>query len=463
MLRVFHHYVSGRKLLLFAAESLAIAVAGIGGAGGLALLMSPPGTSLPLERALLPLAPLSVGLVGTFQFALYALDLYDLRIAGEDRRTGGRILKAAGAAVAVLGLAVFALKLKLPPGALMGGALGAVAGAMAVRTGLRAVVGEPARVFLVGNGVKAQALAKLLRDAGEGDFEVCAMVEPPRGGDPAAGAGAGPAGESIDEAAMRLKADHVVMALDEPRGVQWVDALIRCRLAGMPVHDVAGFCERVLRRLPVAYLRPASLAFAEELGAFSSGGWIKRAFDVVAASLLLLLAAPWVCLAALAIKLDSPGPVFYGQERVGRRGKVYRLWKLRSMRADAERDGAVWAREADERVTRVGRFLRRTRMDEIPQAFNVLRGDMSFVGPRPERPVFVQALKDQIPFYELREAIKPGITGWAQIRYPYAASVEDARHKLEYDLYYVKNGSLFLDLAIIFHTVRHVLLGRGAR
>jgi lipopolysaccharide/colanic/teichoic acid biosynthesis glycosyltransferase len=163
------------------------------------------------------------------------------------------------------------------------------------------------------------------------------------------------------------------------------------------------------------------------------------------------------------IKLDSRGPVFYRQERVGLDGRIYRLWKFRSMRIDAEKHGAVWARQNDDRVTRVGRFIRKTRMDEIPQVFNVLLGDMSFVGPRPERPIFVKQLAQEIPFYRLREAVKPGITGWAQIRYPYGASVEDARNKLEFDLYYVKNGSLFLDMAIIFHTVRHVLLGRGAR
>ena len=168
-------------------------------------------------------------------------------------------------------------------------------------------------------------------------------------------------------------------------------------------------------------------------------------------------------LVAIAIKVDSPGPVFYRQERIGKGGKIYRLWKFRSMAQDAEVNGAMWAREKDDRVTRVGRILRKARIDEMPQAFNVLVGDMSFVGPRPERPIFVAELKKQIPFYELRELVRPGITGWAQIRYPYGASVEDARNKLEFDLYYIKNSTVFLDLMIIFHTFRHVLLGRGAR
>jgi len=167
---------------------------------------------------------------------------------------------------------------------------------------------------------------------------------------------------------------------------------------------------------------------------------------------------------AVLIKLDSKGPVLYSQERTGRGGKPYRVRKLRTMRTDAEtHSGPVWASQKDPRVTRVGAFLRRTRLDEIPQVFAVFRGDMSFVGPRPERPFFVQQLKSQIPFYGMREALKPGITGWAQIRYPYGSSVEDARAKLEYDLYYVQHQSLFLDLAICFHTVKTVLFGRGAR
>ena len=181
------------------------------------------------------------------------------------------------------------------------------------------------------------------------------------------------------------------------------------------------------------------------------------------ASTLLLCAAPFLLIVMAAIKLDSKGPIFYRQERTGLNGKSYFLWKFRSMRTDAEKNGAVWARSNDDRVTRVGRFIRKTRIDEIPQVLNILTGDMSFVGPRPERPVFIEQLKQQIPFYALREAVKPGLTGWAQIRYPYGASVEDARNKLEFDLYYVKNGSLFLDMSIIFHTVRHVLLARGAR
>jgi exopolysaccharide biosynthesis polyprenyl glycosylphosphotransferase len=190
---------------------------------------------------------------------------------------------------------------------------------------------------------------------------------------------------------------------------------------------------------------------------------VKRCFDLAMSALLLVPAVPLGLLVAIAIKVDSPGPVFYRQERVGRGGRRYVLWKFRSMAEDAEKDGPAWAKIEDERVTRVGRWIRKARIDEIPQVINVLFGDMSFVGPRPERPVFVERITSVVPFYNLRETVQPGITGWAQIRYQYGASIEDARNKLEFDLYYVKHFSLFLDVAIMFHTIRHVLRGRGAR
>jgi len=456
MLRVFHHYVSARKLLFFAAETLSIALAGLLGAGVLALAVSPPGTSVPLDRTLLQLGLYALALAAIFQLALYAVDLYDLRVATEDLGGGGaRLVRAAGVAVFVLGLGAFALRVRAPTGVLLGGALGAVAGTMAMRVAMRAALGQGARVLVLGDGLKARALCRMIREGGEGAFAVCGMVEPPRDG---------AEGErTVDAQAREHRARYVVVALDEPRGGRWMDALFRCRLAGIHVYDAAGFCERVLRRLPVTHLRPAELAFEERLTVGLGRKLCKRVVDVAAATVLLLLAGPLGLLVALAVKLDSKGPIFYAQERVGLGGKPYKLWKFRSMRQDAEKGGAVWARKNDDRVTHVGRFIRKCRIDELPQVYNVLRGDMSLVGPRPERPVFVGQLKQQIPFYELRELIKPGVTGWAQIRYPYGASVEDARNKLELDLYYVKNGSLFLDLAIIFHTVRHVLMGRGAR
>ncbi|MFL5348012.1 MAG: polyisoprenyl-phosphate hexose-1-phosphate transferase ExoE [Hyalangium sp.] len=456
MLRVFHHYFSAKKLTFFLAESSAIALACVLGAAGCAWMFAPAGTRPPLGTMLPTLLTLSAAFVLTFQFTLYLLDLYDLRVAAEDRQRGYRFLKAAGVTAGLVGVGMLAMALvfpvQLPPGTLLGGAMGALAGTLTVRVAIHALVGQPSPVLLIGDGVKARAVMKAIEEGGEGSYKVVAMVDPRR-------EGVGP----LDEMARRLKAQYVVQAADDMRGANWVEGLLRCRLDGRLVYEATGFCERVLRRFPVQFLRASDFAFADELTQSAMRRAFKRVFDILVASLLLLLASPVLLLVALAIKLDSKGPVFYRQERVGLGGKSYWLWKFRSMRTDAEKNGAVWARANDDRVTRVGRFIRKTRMDEIPQVFNVLVGDMSFVGPRPERPVFVEQLKQQIPFYGLREAVKPGITGWAQIRYPYGASVEDARNKLEFDLYYVKNGSLFLDIGIIFHTVRHVLLGRGAR
>lgn len=461
MLRVFHHYFSARKLTLFLIEGAAIALACVLGAMACARMLAPADGSLALARSMTGLMLLGVTFVPTFQFSLYLMDLYDLRVAAEDRGRGARLLKAAGVTTAVVGLlmlvapAVFPIH--LPPGALLGGAVGALVGTGLVRYSLRAVVGGPSRVLIVGDGLKARALATAIEQGGEDSFHVVAMVDPRR---PRAGS---QELEPVNVTAERLKADFVVQAADDMRGANWMDALLRCRLDGRRVYEAAGFCERVLRRIPVTHLRTSDFAFADELTVSGARRAAKRVFDILVASTLLLCAAPFLLIVMAAIKLDSKGPLFYRQERTGLNGKSYWLWKFRSMRTDAEKNGAVWARTNDDRVTRVGRFIRKTRIDEIPQVLNILTGDMSFVGPRPERPVFIEQLKQQIPFYALREAVKPGLTGWAQIRYPYGASVEDARNKLEFDLYYVKNGSLFLDMSIIFHTVRHVLLARGAR
>ncbi|MFP2926610.1 polyisoprenyl-phosphate hexose-1-phosphate transferase ExoE [Pyxidicoccus sp. 3LG] len=455
MLRVFHHYFSAKKLTFFLAESSAIALACVMGAAACAALFAPAGTWPPLSELWPTLLGLGAAFVVTFQFTLYLLDLYDLRVAAEDRVRGYRFLKAAGVTAMVAGgvmlVVPLVLPVALPPGTLLGGAMGALAGTLMVRVSIRAVVGAPDSVLLVGDGLKARAVASAIEAGGEGSYRVVAMVDPRNTSEP------------LEKTAERLNAAYVVQAADDMRGANWVESLLSCRLHGRRVYEAAGFCERVLRRIPVQFLRASDFAFADELTVSPLRRAFKRGFDIAVASLLLLLAAPFLLLVAVAIKLDSKGPIFYRQERTGLAGSTFHLWKFRSMRTDAEKDGAVWARANDDRVTRVGRFIRRTRMDEIPQVFNVLMGEMSFVGPRPERPVFVEQLKQQIPFYGLREAVKPGLTGWAQIRYPYGASVEDARNKLEFDLYYVKNGSLFLDVGIIFHTVRHVLLGRGAR
>jgi exopolysaccharide biosynthesis polyprenyl glycosylphosphotransferase len=236
------------------------------------------------------------------------------------------------------------------------------------------------------------------------------------------------------------------------------------RRAGIGVMDEVDFAERRFGRVDLARLQAGWLAKARGARGGAAEAAMCRAFDLLMAMILLLVTLPVILLAAIAVKLDSPGPVFYRQQRVGRGGQVFTLFKFRSMVQDAEaKQGPAWATKRDPRITRIGRFLRLTRIDEVPQVFNVLRGDMAFVGPRPERPEFVARLAEQIDHYRDREVVKPGITGWAQVNYPYGASVEDSRNKLAYDLYYVKRRSLFLDLLILVATVRVVLFQEGSR
>jgi exopolysaccharide biosynthesis polyprenyl glycosylphosphotransferase len=456
MYRVFNHWVSGRKTLLFVAESAAIAAACATGAVMLArAFVADSSASHPHHEVITGtvLALLSVGFVALYQAALYFLDLYDLRVAAEDRRRGARLLRALGIAAFAMAMLLTVLRIRPPEGVVLGGAFGAILGVIVARGALGNALARPSRVLVVGDGPRGRRLLDLL-DGAEEATQVAALVDPRR---------LGPGKEPLLEVARRARAEAIILATEPGQERATPEDLARCRYSGVRVFGGAQYCERFLRRIPVHVLDGVQFATADELTQGPLRRASKRTFDVIVAGALLVLSAPLMLVLVLLIRLDSRGPAFYRQERVGRNGKTYDLWKFRSMRLDAEKDGAVWARSADERVTRVGRFIRKTRMDEIPQVFNVLRGDMSFVGPRPERPVFIEIISRDVPYYSLREGMKPGITGWAQIRYPYGASVEDGRNKLEFDLYYVKNGTLFLDLAIIFHTVRHVLLGRGAR
>jgi sugar transferase (PEP-CTERM system associated) len=262
-----------------------------------------------------------------------------------------------------------------------------------------------------------------------------------------------------------LNASEVVLALEERRNALPLKDLLRIKTTGVHVNDISTFLERETGRVDLQSVNPSWLIFSD---GFSSGrmlsGVFKRLFDITASLLLLLVAGPVILLTALAVKFESKGPAFYRQRRVGLYGVGFDCLKLRSMRQDAEINGqAVWAEKDDPRITRIGRFIRKVRIDELPQCWSVLKGEMSFVGPRPERPQFVEDLEQQLPYYAERHMVKPGITGWAQINYPYGASIEDSRQKLEYDLYYAKNYSPFLDLLILLQTIRVVLWPEGAR
>jgi sugar transferase (PEP-CTERM system associated) len=262
-----------------------------------------------------------------------------------------------------------------------------------------------------------------------------------------------------------LGIDEIIVAVRQQRGgVLPMRGLLECRLAGVRITDLPRFFERVHGQIPIEALKASWLIYGNGFRQNWLRTTVKRIFDIVIALTLLVLTLPIMLVSALIIAFESGSPIVYRQERVGLRGKTFNVLKFRSMRQDAEKDGkAAWAAVGDARVTAYGRFIRRTRIDELPQLINVLRGEMSFVGPRPERPVFVEMLAEQIPFYAVRHSVKPGITGWAQVRYSYGANVEQSMKKLEYDLYYVKNHTLFLDLLILLETARVVVLGEGAR
>lgn len=270
---------------------------------------------------------------------------------------------------------------------------------------------------------------------------------------------------SLAAVALENRVDQVVVALSERRGGALpLNELLKCKLAGVRVLDLSSYYEQVYGQVRLESLRASWLVFGDGFRQGSVRTVMKRIFDIVAALVLLVISAPAMLLAALCIATESGFPVFYKQERVGQGGKIFKVIKFRSMRVDAEGDGkARWATSNDDRVTRVGKVIRKFRIDELPQLFNVLKGEMSLVGPRPERPVFVEQLSEALPFYQARHSVKPGVTGWAQVRYHYGASVEDSAQKLQYDLYYVKNHTLFLDIVVLFETVGVVLTGQGAQ
>ncbi len=270
---------------------------------------------------------------------------------------------------------------------------------------------------------------------------------------------------TLEDTVARLDIKEIIVAVRQQRGgVLPLRSLLECRLNGVQVTDLARFFERVHGHIPIESLKASWLIYGNGFRQSWLRSFVKRAFDVIAAGVLLIAVLPIMAIVALLIALESGFPLIYRQERVGHRGVSYTMLKFRSMRKDAEGDGRpAWAAPNDARVTALGRFIRRSRIDELPQLINVLKGDMSMVGPRPERPVFVKMLTEQIPFYGVRHSVKPGITGWAQVRYSYGANVEQSMRKLEYDLYYVKNHTIFLDLLILLETVRVVLLGEGAR
>lgn len=315
------------------------------------------------------------------------------------------------------------------------------------------------RVYVLGDGARARAMIETLRlrrDAGmevvngEGDKALTGNRER----------------FAADLRGFRNSKpgiDRVIVAMEDRRGAMPVRELLDLRLDGVVIEDANTLMERLSGKLPLEGLNPSTIIFAHGFNVQPSQQIIRRLVSVTVSFVGLSICLPFIPFIILAVRLSSPGPIFFRQTRVGLRGRHFSVIKFRTMRKDAEAQGAVWATKDDPRITPVGRFMRKTRLDEIPQLWNVLRGEMGFVGPRPERPEFVKWLSNEIPFYELRHMIRPGITGWAQVRYQYGASLEEAKQKLEYDLYYIKHLSIGLDLLIMFETIKTIILRRGAQ
>ena len=315
------------------------------------------------------------------------------------------------------------------------------------------------RVYVLGNGARARLLVETLRSRRDAGMEVVGGRED------------GQSSGQRDRYAAELRAfmnsesslDRVIIAMEERRGVLPIRELLDLRLRGIAIEDAGAVLERLMGKIPLDGLYPSDLIFTPGFRVKASQQIVRRMVSFTVALIGLLICLPFIPFIILAVRLSSPGPVFFNQTRVGHRGRLFTAHKFRTMRQDAEAAGAVWATKDDPRITPLGGFMRKTRLDEIPQLWNVLRGDMGFVGPRPERPEFVQWLSNEIPYYDLRHMIRPGITGWAQVRYRYGATLEETKRKLEYDLYYLKHLSLGLDLLIMFETVKTIVLRRGAQ
>ncbi|HEY0461992.1 MAG TPA: TIGR03013 family XrtA/PEP-CTERM system glycosyltransferase [Pyrinomonadaceae bacterium] len=402
---------------------------------------------------------------------LYFYDLYDYTVMTNRRELMLRLVQALGIAWALLALVFYFV-----PPLLIGRGVSVISVPLVLvlllgwRFLIHYLTGHPEigeKIIVVGTGQAARDTVDAVSERRDAGYRIVGFVTE-NGIKPNTKIGEttviGTTHE-LDQIVRREKVDRIVIAVRERRGTFPTETLLKMSLAGnVNIEECTSFFERVTGQVHVDMLRPSWLIFAGR----PKDTRLKTAFrETVHRGLALIglvLSLPIAILTALLIKLESKGAVFYRQERVGKNGKIIKVIKFRSMRADAEKDGKpVWATAADDRVTRVGRVIRKIRVDEIPQFWNIIKGEMSFVGPRPERPHFVAQLAEEIPFYEHRHLVAPGLTGWAQIKYPYGASVADARQKLQYDLYYIKNQSLALDLVIVFETVKTVLFSKGGR
>jgi sugar transferase (PEP-CTERM system associated) len=463
VVRVFNHWFSPRKAVYFFAEETVLVVALLAGASLGPVAAQTAGAEAPVAPVIIRAALASLVFAG----ALYLGDLYDLHAAVRDRADGRRLLRAIGVAVIALAIAHVALDLFLPDWvlrrSLVFAAAGGALGVVAARALMPVMVGAPTRVLFLGTGARARDLARAVEREADGLWEVVGFVAPGERRAPEVVPADLVREGAIDQEARRLRAQVVVVAMEDRREGLPVNALLALRTRGFRVVDDVGFAESTLQRIPLSLVRPSALIFDEGFRASRATRIVKRGLDLAVSAVMVVVLLPVMLAVALTILIADGRPVLYAQERTGRAGRTYRIFKFRTMRRDAEKFGAVWATDDDPRIIPGGRFLRRSRLDELPQLWNVLRGQMSLVGPRPERGVFISELKQRYPLFALRELVKPGLTGWAQLRYGYGSTMEENARKLEYDLYYIKNTSLFLDLVCLLATAKVVLLGKGAR
>ncbi len=442
-MQLFNRHVSARSLTVFGGEMILIS-------GSILVAAAVNGS---IDSAFGALWKVAIA-TAVYEVCFYYNDLYDLTRVHATRQLVVHVLRAAGLAAVALAVALLVM-----PSFAIGRGIFAISLCLLLlavplwRLAFDGLSRDPhleERVLILGTGDVARTVARAVRAQHDFGYRVVGFVD-----------------ESEMADLPRLVAagdiDRIVVGLDDRRGVLPADSLLQAKLSGVRVEDAATTYERVTGKILTDGLKPSWFIFSDGFRASRLTRAAKRGLDVVLALAGLLLAAPLMILAAIAVRLDSPGPSLYRQARVGAHGRVFELCKFRSMRTDAENGTPIWAKAKDGRVTRLGRFMRKTRIDELPQLWNVLRGDMSFVGPRPERPYFVEQLAAQIPFYTERHVVKPGLTGWAQVKYRYGSTIEDAMEKLRYDLYYIKHMSVFFDLTIIADTVRVIVSGSGAQ
>ncbi len=462
MIRIFRHYLPKGMVILGLAEMLVFWVAirlGAYARAGNHRIAADLAAPLHYRVALFVVVMLLV----MTSFGLYQRDLSEGRWGYFPRL----VISLAFGFLTFLLLLSFDPRAVFPPATVAYALLVALLGTAVTRFAYIALVNRESRkrhVLVLGTGRRARAVRSLASGSlARPGFHLVGFVP---FGERELAAEAAPLlrTQPLADIARSHHVSEIVVASRDRRQILPMKELLECKLRGVQVLDVTTFFEQEGGLIELESLNTSWLVFADGFRQGFSRTTIKRLFDIIASTLLLVLALPVMAVVALAIWIDDRGPVLYRQERVGQGGAGFLLLKFRSMRIHAEHDGAPkWASENDARVTRVGRIIRKLRLDELPQAVNVLRGDMSFVGPRPERQFFVADLEKRIPFYSYRHTLKPGITGWAQVNYPYGASVDDAREKLKYDLYYVKNNSLFLDFIILIQTIQVVIFQKGSR